>query len=141
MQHGRLARVEVQHAPGNAANHGHQLGGVPSGRRAVMQHDVQSPPGAVLHDQVQIISVLTQTPQAHYVVMGPCRMRAPHLGLFVRMENELWFPYVDTTSTQWISDSSLLFCTAVACMIGSVCMRYALQCLDVLLHEAAEAAC
>ena len=26
VQHGRLARVEVQHAPGDAANQGHQLG-------------------------------------------------------------------------------------------------------------------
>jgi len=82
VQHRRLARVEVQHTPGDASNHGHQLGRVPSGRRAVMQHDIQSPPGAVLHDQVQIIPVLTQTPQAHYVVMRPCKMQASCLGLF-----------------------------------------------------------
>ncbi|KAA6416904.1 MAG: hypothetical protein FRX49_08147 [Trebouxia sp. A1-2] len=30
----------VQHAPGDAPNHGHQLGGVPSRRRAVVQHNV-----------------------------------------------------------------------------------------------------
>ena len=40
VQHGWLARVQVQHAPGDAPNHGHQLGGVPSRRRAVVQHNV-----------------------------------------------------------------------------------------------------
>ena len=108
MQHGRLARVEVQHAPGDAANHGHQLGGVPSGGCAVVQHDVQSPPGAVLHDQVQIIPMLTQTPQAHYVVMRPCKMQASYLGLFVRTENVLRFLVVDTTSTELLSDDPFI---------------------------------
>ena len=33
--------------------------------------------------------MLTQTPQAHYVVMRPCRMETSYLGLLVCMENAL----------------------------------------------------
>jgi len=108
VQHWWLACVEVQHAPGDAANHGHQLGRVPSGRRTVVQHHIQSPSRAVLHDQVQIVPMLTQTPQAHYVVMRPCRMQTSYLGLFVCMQTRI--------------------------MLGSVCMHSGIMLVSVCLH-------
>ncbi len=154
VQHWWLACVEVQHAPGDAANHGHQLGRVPSGRRTVVQHHIQSPSRAVLHDQVQIVPMLTQTPQAHYVVMRPCRIGTSCLGsvclhanrihankqasclcLFVCMETALRCLDVNTTSKEVISDNTFIaILHLLLCMIGSLCMRYALQCLDAVLH-------
>lgn len=69
MQHGGFASVQVQHAPRNAAHHVDQLGRLPLRGCTVMQHDVQGSTGAVLHDQIQVIIVLTEPSQGYNIVV------------------------------------------------------------------------
>lgn len=67
--------------------------------------------------------MLTQPSQAHYVVMGPCKMQKSCLGLFVHMENALRILDVDATSTELILDKPFVIVLHRCSMHDWVCLH------------------
>ena len=81
VQDGRLAGVQVQHAPGNGAHPAGKLEDVQLTLGSAMQQQVQGALGAVLSDQDQVLLPPADAPERYHIVVRAC----PAKGCFDRL--------------------------------------------------------